>query len=84
MDHIISSSDQGEGNSGPLVHLKLRVDSSTSPSTRDRAEERAGETRQEADCSQGVHDVAFELAPEKLDVLVYELAQALALMRTTT
>jgi len=64
IDQVIASSSEpedGTGNLGPLVHLKLTID--TKP-------------HQPSDAERKIQELAFEVQPEKLDVLVEELEKA--------
>jgi len=77
VDQVVASSssvagggagaEDGTGNLGPLVHLKLTIDT--------KPHEAGGS---------GVEELAFEVQPDKLDVLVQELALAKALMASST
>lgn len=68
LDHSPGGLEDGSGNLGPLVHLKLTID-----------------TKPHEDGSRsGVEELAFEVQPDKLDVLIHELGVAKALMSSTS
>lgn len=75
MDHIISVSHPSEGERaerlGPLVHLNLHVD----------AKPEQGETGLENSSADRFKDIAFEISPQKLDVLINELTQVQTLLQ---
>jgi hypothetical protein len=65
----VSGSDEGP-KTGPLVHLKLTIDTKPQQSREVAATEGSG----------GIQELAFEVHPDKLDVLISDLEAARALM----
>ena len=61
--------DESTSNLGPLIHLKLTVDT--------KPQEASNNTPGEQE------EYAFEVQPDKLDVLVHELGLAKALMSSS-
>jgi hypothetical protein len=78
VDHIIASSSSSiaDASSGPLVHLKLKVDRrpELGPLYADSATTGRDASR--------IKDIAFELSAERLSVLIHELSQAQKLMNS--
>jgi len=65
----VSGSDEGP-KTGPLVHLKLTIDTKPQQSPEEAA----------IKGSSGIQELAFEVHPDKLDVLISDLEAARALM----
>lgn len=74
MDHIIAASQPTEGErvvqTGALVHLNLHVD----------AKPEQGDALDGSSIDR-YKDIAFEISPQKLDVLIHELAQVQTLLQ---
>lgn len=75
MDHIIATSQPTEGErvvqTGALVHLNIHVD--VKPEQGDSGVENSSADRYK--------DIAFEISPQKLDVLIHELTQVQTLLQ---
>ena len=67
VDQVIASSNTSS-KIGPLVHVKLQLDTQPHNGPLERQPEQSDGVR--------VHDEAFEMSPEKLDILIHELNTA--------
>lgn len=77
VDQVLAHSSSGPSSTAPnissekVVHLQFTVDHSPSADTRINSSKN----------SSSVKDLAFELSPEQLDLLIHELSQAQIMMQ---